>query len=193
MHGLINRTIQGFVCDTYGHEVWGDIAGAAGLSFTAFEPMLVYPGEMTDRLLAAAERRLGRPLNTILEDLGTYLISNSRDGEARRLLRFSGQTFLDFLLSLGDLPDRVRLAVPELMFPEIQVDHRKWDRVVLNCGPGLAGFNHVLGGVVRAMADDYGALVTIESADGGNLVEVTLHGRAISGGQEFRLSQALRP
>lgn len=31
MHGLINRSIQCFVQDTYGAELWADVAADAGL------------------------------------------------------------------------------------------------------------------------------------------------------------------
>ena len=58
-------------------------------------------------------RLLGRPVAGMMEDLGTYLIMNPSFPAVRRLLRFSGVTFLDFLHSLDDLPDRVRLAVPD--------------------------------------------------------------------------------
>jgi hypothetical protein len=37
----------------------------------------------------------------------------------RRLLRFGGGTFEEFLVSLEELPDRARLAMPELEMPEI--------------------------------------------------------------------------
>ena len=45
MHGLINRAIQSFFCNTYGQERWQRVTEAAGLGFSDFEAMLVYDEE----------------------------------------------------------------------------------------------------------------------------------------------------
>lgn len=191
MHGLVNRAIQSFIRDTYGTAAWFEVTGAAGLGRMCFEAMLVYDPELTEQILAAAAETLNRPRPGLLEDLGTYLVSSVRGGAPRRLLRFTGERFEDFLFALEDLPDRVALAVPDLQLPAIRVERERNGRVTLRCGPELPGFHLVLGGMVRAMADDYGTLVTIRAAEQAAEVEVAQHGPSVFGGQEFRLARAL--
>ncbi len=162
MHGLILRTLQRFLWDTYGPEVWCDIARASDLRFSEFEAMLTYDAALFGDVLCAMEKELGRKRETILEDVGTYLVSHTNNERLRRLLRFGGNDFIDFLHSLDDLPGRTKLAVPDLILPELELNENGKNEFTLSvCGP-IAGFAHVLVGVLRAMADDYGALVLLE-------------------------------
>ncbi len=64
----------------------------------------------------------------LLEDLGTYLVSHPNVQGLRRLLRFGGAGFIDFLHSLDELHDRARLAVPDLDLPQLELrDHGSAD------------------------------------------------------------------
>jgi hypothetical protein len=162
MHGLINRSIQCFLRDTHGQAIWLRTARQAGLRFDSFEPMLHYPPDLTDRLIGISAQVLDRPRDAVLEDLGTYLVSHPDLDRVRRLLRFGGVTFTDFLHSLEDLPDRCRLALPELSLPTIALSEFGEGVFRLYCGRLFAGTGHVMVGLLRAMADDYGALVVVE-------------------------------
>ncbi len=84
----------------------------------------------------------------------------------RRLLRFGGVNFEDFLHSLDDLPDRARMAVADLHLPAIELHDDSEGRYGLICDSPLAGFGHLMMGVLRVMADDYGALALLELEEG---------------------------
>lgn len=191
MIGIVNRAIENFLRDTYG-SAWDDVMQVLELDHASFEPLLGYDDALTGRLLAAAEARTGKLREALLEDLGIYLVSHPRYAPLRRLLRFAGVTFEDFLLSIDELPERSRLALPDLELPEIRVFAIGPEEFELSCGPGLPGFAHVLAGCLRAMADDYGALVTLslgsEGEDGAACIEITLHVVAHSDGNGFHLA-----
>jgi hypothetical protein len=124
--------------------------------------LLVYDDLFTERVLQAAEIQLTRPRSELLEDLGTYLVSHPNVKPVRRLLRFGGSNFQDFLHSLDEFPSRARLAVPELEMPVLQLrDHTPGNFTLFVTDPHFV-FGHVFVGVLRAMADDYGALVLLE-------------------------------
>jgi hypothetical protein len=76
MHGLINRSIQCFLRDTYGPAIWRQVTHAAGLGFDSFEPLLTYDAALTEGVIETAAQILRRPRETVLEDLGTYLVSH---------------------------------------------------------------------------------------------------------------------
>ncbi|MFV0515594.1 MAG: heme NO-binding domain-containing protein [Jhaorihella sp.] len=191
MHGLINRAIQSFVCDAYGAECWQRACERAALGFTEFEAMLNYDDAQSRRLLAALGGVLGRDPAGMLEDLGTYLVSHPRTEALRRLLRFGGLSYVEFLHSLDDLPDRARLAVADLRLPAMELREYASGRFSLVCGPGLPGFCSVMTGILRAMADDYGALVTLEQedtgCDGAGVIAITLVETAFAAGRRFDL------
>ncbi|MEL7092550.1 MAG: heme NO-binding domain-containing protein, partial [Pseudomonadota bacterium] len=103
---------------------------------------------------------------------GTYLVSHPSVEALRRLLRFGGVTFVEFLHSLDDLPDRARLAVSDLNLPRIELREHTASCFSLFCDSPIDGYGHVLMGVLRAMADDYGALAVLEHSGGGPGTEV---------------------
>lgn len=177
MHGLILRAIQSFLRDIWGAGFWQAIAAELRLPPQGFEAMLTYDPALGPALLDRAAARLNRSRDSLLEDMGTYLVSHPRREGVRRLLRFGGAGFPDFLHSLEHLPVRVLLAVPDLVLPPVQVTALTPDRFVLTVGGG-AGLTDGLAepmaalllGLLRAMADDYGALVLIEAAGSGATV-----------------------
>ena len=191
MHGLINRSIQCFLRDTYGPAIWSAVAREAQLGFDNFETMLIYDQALTDAVIDAASRLLARPRDTVLEDLGIYLVSHPNVQSLRRLLRFGGVTYADFLHSLEDLPGRARLALPDIDLPQLDlVDHNASDFTLI-CHSQLDGVGHVVVGILRAMADDYGALSLVEHLgprDGGEAISITLAETAFTAGRRFDLA-----
>jgi hypothetical protein len=191
MHGLINRAIQGYLRDTFGQEVWLAVAREARLGHDGFEPMLHYDPAQTDAVLDAAARLLDRPRDALLEDMGNYLVSHPNLERLRRLLRFSGVGFIDFLQSLEDLPGRGRLALPDLNLPALDLAEDGADRYRLTCRSPVAGAGHVVLGLLRAMADDYGALVLLDhrgSSENGDVIGVHLLDTRHSEGRRFELA-----
>ena len=163
MHGLINRSIQCFIQDTYGPGSWADVVRVSGLQVANFEAMLTYGDAMTDQMIEACAQVLCRWREDLLEDLGHYLVSHDSLTSVRRLLRFSGVNFCDFVNSLEELPERGHLALPNLNLPELELLDHGGGRFMLKCTAPLNGIGHIMVGLLRAMADDYGALVTLEN------------------------------
>lgn len=190
MHGLINRAIQCFVTDSYGADKWVETTRLADLDFVEFEAMLSYDDEITPRILDAISQILDRPRGDVMEDLGTYLVSHPNVEALRRLLRFGGVTFVEFLHSLDDLPDRARLAVADLDLPRIELRDHSPTQFSLVCESRIHGYGHVMMGILRTMADDYGALALLEYTGSGNGVEtisVTLVETEFAEGRVFDL------
>lgn len=194
MHGLVNRAIECFLRDTYSLALWSEVARDARLGFDSFEPMLIYDIAQTEAVIQSAARRLARPREALLEDVGIYLVSHRTTEPLRRLLRFGGVTFTDFLHSLDDLPDRARLAVPELDLPRLRLTGLGPHRFRLICASPIAGMGHVVVGLLRAMADDYGVLVLLEhrgQTAEGEIVSIALLDAAFAAGRPFDLAERL--
>lgn len=189
MHGLVNCAIERFVRETYGDQTWRMACAVAALPEQKFEPLLSYADTMTQSLVSSCAEVLRRTPEDILEDLGSSLISGESDSAAatRRLLRFSGHSFVDFLYALDDLPDRIALAVPDLRFPELKVEEHRPDLFYVSAGQGWPGFLQVVRGVLRAMADEYGVLVLIDPIDGEEGLEVQVIDMAFTAGRAFSL------
>lgn len=190
MHGLINRAIQCFITDTYGLAVWAECARVADTGYSDFESMLVYEDKLTTEILDAASVVLGRPKFDLMEDLGTYLVSHPNTEALRRLMRFGGVTFIEFLHSLDEMPDRARLAVSGLDLPELDLWDQTSTQFLLTCRSQIEGVGHVFVGILRTMADDYGALVFLEylgRSQGIESISISLLISEFAEGRQFNL------
>lgn len=200
MHGLVNTSLQNFVADVYGDEVWRDVVGMAGLDFDRFEAMLLYHDDITHSTLAAASARLGKSRDDLLEDMGIYLVSHPNMGRIRRLLRFGGSDFVEFLESLDDLPERMRLAVPDLEMPRLRLSGQGQGKYHLRCGRKPEGTAQVILGALRAIADDYGALAFVDRiatpeelrASDDLLIEITVLSTSFAAGRAFELTGTVK-
>ena len=192
MHGLVNRAVQCFLRDTFGAEAWRDIAAEAGAPAEGFESMLRYDDALTVAVIDAATARLDRPRDSLLEDLGTYLVSHPNREGLRRLLRFGGVSFVDFLHSLDDLPGRSRLAVPDIDIPPLELEETGEGSFLLTIHSDRREFAAVMIGVLRAIADDYGALALSDhaapGASGAPRLTIDVFDARFSSGRRFDLA-----
>jgi hypothetical protein len=194
MHGLVNRAMEQFFRDTYGVGVWQQIAASAALPFDSFEPLMIYDPALTHSVVGAATSVLDRPADALMEDMGTYLVSHRSGERLRRLLRFGGVGFRDFLHSLEELPARARLALPDLYLPEMRLVDLGGGEFTLATAAPFPGSGYVLTGLLRAMADDYGSLVLLDMAGqgaGGDVIRIQLLDEDHAEGRRFDLAAEL--
>ncbi len=187
---MMNRSIQSFLKDTYGQAAWDRIAEAAKLEPDDFDSAFTSKPGQTEAALASAVACLAKPREMLLEDLGTYLVSHPHTQPIRRLLRFGGPTFVEFLFSLDELPDRARLAVPDLELPGLELIEHDATSYSLRVHHPVAGFGYVLMGILRALADDYGALALLDHGgrrDQTEAVLISLAEVSFSEGRRFDL------
>lgn len=164
MHDLVSRAIEKFLHAESAHEV---------------EAGFLPPGQM----LRDAAQHLGKPFDELVEDLGAWLV---RQDEIWRLLRFCGSDFLDFLLRLDELPERIRLITDDVDVPEIALSRGAGGLVWVTITDGPPIWTALLAGLLRAMADDYGALCVITR--GGEGVCIDVSDSAFAEARTFRLS-----
>lgn len=194
MHGLINRSLESFLKRTYGVELWRDVIEELDPGFDSFEPMFHYDDALTEALINVSARRLNKPRDVLLEDFGTYLITDERIERVRRLLRFGGVDYLDFLHSLDDLRGRARLAVPDLDLPKLELQDNGDGDFSLTCTSDYDGFGLVLLGILRALADDYGALAFLEHlgrTGKTEILSIRLLDTGFAEGRDFSLADSM--
>lgn len=162
MHGLINKSVQSFLRVTYGEAAWQEIAHLAGVPDEGFESMLSYPDAITDAVLDAACTFIECTRESLMEDIGIYLVTHPDLEAVRRLMRFGGPTFEDFILSLDEVHDRACLAVPDLTLPRITLREKGGGHYVITTQWEVLGAVAMISGLLRAMADDYGSLAVLD-------------------------------
>ncbi|MFI0397005.1 heme NO-binding protein [Paracoccus jiaweipingae] len=171
MISFLSRSVEAFLRHTYGRTFAEGTGAAPDRQAIDGDAMgFVLP------LLQAAGAQLHKPVEELTEDWAAWL---ARHEAVRRLLRFSGAEFRDFIAALGELPGRVRMVLPANAPPRVRV-------VPQGEGPqqlvveGADIWAHFLAGMVRAMADDYGSLALVSVEGSTVMVDVSLD-RFVSG------------
>lgn len=158
MHWLIRRSVESFLRDTYGDAVWQSLwrssDGAAAFLSNDWHGR---------NMITDAARHLNKTVEDLLDDLGAWI---ARQEHTRRLLRFSGRNFGEFLENLELLPDRVRMVVPDLAVPRMIITGSGPDFLQLSLDEEYPEWTFAIAGLIRTMADDYGVLGLIYVKDG---------------------------
>ena len=191
MLGVANKAIEAFACQRYGDKLWADLLIDLSLPGYEFEAMLTYEDGITYDLINRLAKRQSKMHQDVLEDIGGHLVAKDSQASIRRLLRFGGATFEDFLLSLDDLNDRVALALDILEMPMIRVFPMSAEKIHVRVAPKWHEFSDVLVGLLRALADDYGALVfmyRLTDTDQTECIEVILIDHHHTAGTSFDLA-----
>ncbi|KGJ03525.1 Haem-NO-binding [Paracoccus halophilus] len=171
MHGLINRSFELFIRDSYGDRVWENLARRARVDPRGFFLLQNSSGSVTDMLVAEGSNILGKTADELTEDLGAWLTQREA---IRRLLRFSGRNFPEFVESLSEFPDRALMVVECLEIPRISVSRCSEAAYEVEIEGDTGLWTMLLAGVLRGMADDYGALAVIAAAAPGVRVDIAM-------------------
>ncbi|WP_347266479.1 heme NO-binding domain-containing protein [Paracoccus sp. (in: a-proteobacteria)] len=175
MNSLTNSCIRQFLRSSYGDDLWSRVATAAGVRADALLAWTAQADATTAALLVHAARALGKKPGEILEDLGEWL---TRQEQLRRLLRFSGSTFDEFVISLQDLAGRINLVLPDLGLSALLVEKTSRNSFRIASAGRQRLAMRVIVGVLRGMADDYGTLALVSHRGSDVDVGVALAGYA---------------
>lgn len=195
MYGLLLRSIQTYLRATFGSATWAKVLRAAEMPSEGFEPMLPYDQATLDSVISACALQLDRAPEVMLEDVGTFLVAHPANTALRRLLHFGGASFEEFLYSLEELPDRGRLALPGLDLPQVALTNLGAGSFLLSFSGGFPALFPVIVGALRAMADDYGALVLIDTESAASTsnsfaLSLQLLAEAHGAGQQLEMVEA---
>ncbi|CTQ50319.1 heme NO-binding domain-containing protein [Jannaschia donghaensis] len=198
MHGLICKSLEEFVRDQHGEAVWRQICLRSRAPSGGFEGLRSYDDALMEVVFATAFDELGQSRSGLLEDIGHWICTHPPLEPVRRLIRFSGTSFVDLIYSLEDIHDRARIALPGLGLPKFSMTEPTANTFRICSVWHMEGGGAVLTGILRAMADDYGALALIEpgQSDRKNgkwheFVGVTIFDQAHQEPREFTLGQGV--
>ncbi|WP_170125378.1 heme NO-binding domain-containing protein [Jannaschia seohaensis] len=162
---MICKSLEAFLISSHGPDLWERVRRMAGLREPCFETMRCYDDAVFARVLTAAATLLDQPETGVMEDVGTFICTHPPLEAVRRLFRFCGETFRDFLYSLDEIDARARMALPDLTLPSFSLHPVGEDRYEVRSHWSHPGASGVLTGVLRVLASEYGALVLIDEGE----------------------------
>lgn len=152
MYGLVNKAIEGLICNRFGEETWEAIKRRAGIDEEGFVSLDSYPDALTYALVGAASEVLATPADKLLEVFGEYWVTyTAREGYGG-LLDAAGGDLRTFLMSLNQLHARVRLVAPELCPPSFQCTDVTDSSLVLHYRSRRAGLAPMVLGLLKGLS-----------------------------------------
>lgn len=152
MYGLVNKAIEGLICNRFGEETWEAIKRRAGIDEEGFVSLDSYPDSMTYALVGAASEVLKTPADALLEVFGEYWVTYTAKEGYGGLLDAAGGDLRTFLVSLNQLHARVRLAAPELRPPSFQCTDITDASLVLHYRSTREGLAPMVFGLIRGLS-----------------------------------------
>ncbi len=189
MHGMVHKGIGVFATDYFGSDAWDGLRRELGIDIDPASATQLNDLVATQILFNLADRS-GRSKRDVMEDYGTFLMTSDVTSGIRRLMRFGGSDFLEYIDSLEDLPGRVRLAIDDFILPPLTVIQSSESTYKVWVETKLGAFTFVLIGMFRAMADDYGVLSEIkheERRDTGDMISIKIFDVGFDAGRDFSL------
>ena len=161
MYGLVNQGVQTFISNAHGAADWQDICARAGLSDTDFEGMLVYPDDITYKIVGAVSEKYDLPATEVLRLFGDFWVDFSHKTPIGTLLRFGGETLLERLDTLNEMHERIKMSMPHLSPPVFEFEDMGDGTYKLHYASDREGLEHMVIGLVEGLGRETGQSVTI--------------------------------
>jgi len=161
MYGLVNKALQDLVESKHDQATWHRILERAGVRQSFFVWNEPYDDSVTYSLVAAASAELGQPAESVLEDFGVHWVLHTAQESYGPLMKAAGRSLPEFLHYLPRLHDRVVLLFPDLKLPEFEILEEGEDWLVLGYWSFREGLQPFVGGLVKGLAQMFGAQVEV--------------------------------
>ena len=159
MHGFMLAELKKYVDTRVGGEAWKGLLKDAGLGMKVYMPTQTYPDTEVVALVGAASKATGKPVATILEDFGAFIVPD--------LVAIYGAYIkpewkaLDLLQNTEETIHRVvRTRNPGAAPPELKVTRTNPDEVMIEYTSGRK-LCAVARGIVKGVAAHYKETVAI--------------------------------
>lgn len=162
MYGLVNRAIEGLVCQKMGPEVWERIRTRAGLDDSGFVAMDRYDDAVTYGLVGAASEELGMAPAEILEAFGEFWTVYTIEEGYGDLLTMMGSTFEEFLDNLDSMHERIGSTMPGLVPPSFRRESQPDGSHILHYSSEREGLSPMVVGLLRGLAKRFEVELDIE-------------------------------
>ena len=165
MYGMLLESVEHFLKEKYGENIWNLIRLRAGVTYHVFVTHERYPDHLMLDIATAAVDVIGKQTKMASEDFieffGTCFVKFFSNYGYDRIIRVSGRHFRDFLSGIDNLHEHMRFAYPKLMSPTFFCSEETSTGLLLHYRSKRIGFlRYVIGQIVEVARTFYG--ITVE-------------------------------
>lgn len=175
MHGIIHKSLKGYVEAELPDESWDEVMDAAGIEPKLYLPVSHYPDEEVTAIVEALAERTDHTEGTLLVDFGEFLAPELLDTFKAHVRNDWGT--LDLFENLESIYEDVASSNDETTSPDVDTERVGDDAVsiVYRSELELCALGK---GIVRGIAATYDETATVEESacqlDGDDRCELTV-------------------
>ncbi|KAK3766562.1 hypothetical protein RRG08_028680 [Elysia crispata] len=173
MYGLLFESVQMYIKQDYGDELWAAVLEQAGLPQVVFQLHKTYPDEWMLNLAKSAAQVLGNQVNDVMFYFGTCFVSFFTKFNYDQILRLAGRNYRDFLNEIDNVHETMRFSYPKMQSPSFIVQSEDRNGCILIYRSMRTGFTYyVIGQLVQCarvffdVSVDIAVLEEISSEEG---------------------------
>lgn len=155
MYGLLLESIQHYVLELHGEQMWQKVLEEAGLRNTVFSTHRQYPDQFMVRLAEACSATIPdfrASVDRSMHFFGTCFVGFCAHYGYDKILRVSGRHYRDFLHGIDNLHETIRFSYPRMQSPSFMVEAEDAGGCVLVYHSQRRGFAHYVMGQLQQCA-----------------------------------------
>ena len=165
MYGMVNHGVQTLIIEKFGQADWEDICRMVGLSDTNFEGMITYPDSITYDLVGAISKKYDMPPDQVLDIFGDFWVDYSSETVIGKLFDFGGREIMEFLDSLNEMHERIKLSMPHLKPPIFEFEEGEANTHVLHYSSDREGLEPMVVGLLRGLGRKHKVAIDVVQHD----------------------------
>ena len=165
MYGMVNHGIQSLIISKFGQKDWDEICQLAGQTDTDFESMITYPDTVTYDLVGAISKKYNLPAEEVLKLFGDYWVDYSSETVIGKLFDFSGHEIMEFLESLNEMHERIKMSMPHLKPPVFEFEEVEDNTHLLHYSSDREGLEPMVIGLLEGLGRKHNVTIEITQLD----------------------------
>ncbi|XP_059168455.1 soluble guanylate cyclase 88E-like isoform X2 [Physella acuta] len=158
MYGMLFESIQFFIKQDYGTDIWSTVLDAACIPNVIFIPHKTYPDEWMVNLAKATCHVLGNALNDVMLYFGTCFVNFCCKFSYDKILRLAGRNYRDFLNEIDNVHETIRFSHPKMQSPSFIVQSEDKSGCILIYRSMRTGFTYYVIGQLMQCAKKFYAV-----------------------------------
>jgi Haem-NO-binding len=162
MYGMVNKGVKDLVEAKGGIVLWEKVRATARCPFSTFQQLEAYDDEVTYQLVGAVSKELNLTPAAVLEAFGEYWIEFTATEGYGPVLSLFGATFMESILNLNILHERIGSMFPKLRPPRFEFKNKTPTSVELHYFSTREGLAPMMLGLIKGLAKRSKTEVSIE-------------------------------
>jgi len=175
MYGIINKSIQDLITQTFGADKWDAVKEKSGIDIDFFLSNEPYNDDITYKLAGAASEVLGISVDEVLHAFGEWWILKTGKEKYAGLIEAGGKNLSDFLINLPLFHNRIMLMYPKLTPPEFKVSNISENSIHVHYHSKREGLQEFVRGLLVGLSKMYkvdSKIELLQSRKDGNTHEI---------------------